>query len=1079
TDPDAPRPYLLDITGIVQAGRLELEWTYPSAVYEEATVRALAEETAAALRDLAEHCARPGAGGRTPSDFPLAGLDQARLDRLVGDGREVEDVLPLTPLQSGMLFHGLVDTDGAYVDRIAVRLAGVADPRAFAEAWQRVADRTPALRSAVHWRGLPHPVQVVARRAALPVRHLDRRELAPGQRESETERLLAQERATALDLTTAPLTRLTLAALPGDEVLLLWSTHHLILDGWSTGQLLTEVCEEYAALTGGPQAPRPVRRPFADFLGWLREQDEEAAEAHWADALAGFTERTPLPYDRRPAEAHRARSTAAVHRALDESLSARLRERAAAAGLTVNTVVEGAWALLLARYGGAEDVVFGTTVSGRPAELPGVESMIGLFINTVPTRIPIAAGGVLPWLRELQDRQSEGRRHDHLALPRIQALGELPAGEPLFDSMLVFENYPVDESAEARTGVRVVEVRADDATTFPWCLRAHLTDRLGFDLAYDPALFDRRTAEDAADRLALLLTALAEGLDGDLADLDLLTPADRELLAAWHSTARPAAPNSPLTLFAEQARRTPEAPAVRDGDRELTYRRLDAWSDGLAARLLAEGLAPEEPVALELDRSAEIVVAQLAVLKAGGAYLPVDLRAPEERRRALLARAGATRRLSAADVAAVRTEAANAPLPPADPDRLAYVMYTSGSTGEPKAVAVRHRDVASLATDGRFADGRCERVLLHSPVAFDAATFEVWAPLLTGGCVLVAPDGPVDAALLRRLAGPDGPTALWLTAGLFRLLAQDAPDCFAGLRTLWTGGDVVPAAAVRRVLAACPGLTVVDGYGPTETTTFATAHELTDAAAVPDTVPIGRPLDDRRVHVLDRRLRPVPPGFAGELYLAGEGVARGYLGRPGATAARFLADPYGPPGARMYRTGDLARRRSDGTVEFLGRADHQVKIRGFRVEPGEVEAALAAHPGVTDLAVVAREDRPGARRLVAYVVGPAGAEPEELRAFAARTLPDYLVPAAFVPLAALPLSRNGKLDRSALPAPGADHDGGPRERVEPRTAAERRTAELFGEVLGIRPPGVTEGFFELGGDSILSIRLTARLAEAF
>lgn len=320
----------------------------------------------------------------------------------------------------------------------------------------------------MHWRGLPHPVQLVARRAALPVRHLDWRALTAEQRAGGTERLLAEERAAGLDLGTAPLSRLALAALPGEEVLLLWSTHHVILDGWSTGQLLTEVCEEYAALTGGPQAPRPVRRPFADFLAWLREQDEQAAEDHWSGALAGFTERTALPYDRRPAGAHRARATAAVHRALDEALSARLRENAAAAGLTVNTLVEGAWALLLARYGGTADVVFGTTVSGRPAELPGVETMIGLFINTVPARVrPPATGGVLPWLRDLQDRQSDGRRHDHLALPRVQALSELPAGEPLFDSMLVFENYPVDESAADRTGVRVVEVRADDATTFP------------------------------------------------------------------------------------------------------------------------------------------------------------------------------------------------------------------------------------------------------------------------------------------------------------------------------------------------------------------------------------------------------------------------------------------------------------------------------------------------------------------------------------------------------------------------------------------------------------------------------------
>ncbi|WP_316528802.1 non-ribosomal peptide synthase/polyketide synthase [Kitasatospora brasiliensis] len=1087
TDPDEPRPYLLDVIGAVQDGRLELGWTYPPAVYDEATVRVLAEQTLDALRELAEHCASPGAGGRTPSDFPLAGLDQQQLDGLVGDGRDVEDVLPLTPLQSGMLFHGLVDQDGAYIDRIAVRLAGVADPGAFAEAWQLVTDRTPALRTSVHWRGLPHPVQLVSRHAELPVRRLDWRALTPERRAAETERLLAEERAAGLDLGTAPLSRLALAALPDGEVLLLWSTHHLILDGWSTGQLLTEVCEEYAARTGGPQAPRPVRRPFADFLAWLGEQDGRAAEEHWSAALAGFTERTVLPYDRRPAGAHRARATAAVHRALDEALSARLRNNGAAAGLTVNTLVEGAWALLLARYAGTEDVVFGTTVSGRPAELPGVETMIGLFINTVPCRVPLptrvgsAGGGVLPWLRELQDRQSDGRRHDHLALPRIQGLSELPAGEPLFDSMLVFENYPVDESAADRTGVRVVEVRADDATTFPWCLRAHLSGQLAFDLAYDPALFDERTAQDAADRLALLLTALADGLDGDLAALDRLTPADRDLLAAWRTTARPAAPSSPLTVFAERVRQAPDAPAVRDGDRELTYRGLDDWSDRLAARLLADGPAPEGRVALLMDRSAELVVAQLAVLKAGGSYLPVDLRAPEERRRALLDRAGAGLRLTAEQVTAARTGASAQDLPVADPDRLAYVMYTSGSTGEPKAVAVRHRDVASLATDSRFADGSCARVLLHSPVAFDAATFEVWAPLLNGGCVIVAPEGPVDATLLRRLAGPDGPTALWLTAGLFRLLAQDAPDCFTGLRTLWTGGDVVPAAAVRRVLAACPGLTVMDGYGPTETTTFATAHALSDAAAVPDTVPIGRPLDDRRVHVLDRRLRPVPPGCAGELYLAGEGLARGYLGRPGATAARFLADPYGPPGARMYRTGDLARRRPEGTVEFLGRADDQVKIRGFRVEPAEVEAALAAHPLVTDVAVVVREDRPGARRLVAYPVGAPDAvdafDPEELRAFAARTLPDYLVPAAFVPLAALPLSRNGKVDRSALPAPEAD--GERRSRTEPRTDAERRTTEVFAEVLGIRPPGTDRSFFELGGDSILSIRLAARLAEAF
>ncbi|MFE6524065.1 non-ribosomal peptide synthase/polyketide synthase [Streptomyces sp. NPDC057794] len=1080
TDPDAPRPYLLDITGVVQDGRLELGWTYPPAVYDESTVRALAEEMCAALREIAAHCARPDAGGRTPSDFPLAGLGRPELDRLVGDGRHVADVLPLTPLQAGMLFHGLVDTEGAYSDRVAVRLSGVGDPQGFATAWQQVADRTEALRTSVHWQGLPHPVQVVHRRVELPVTHLDWRGLTPEERSAATEELLAADRAAGMDLNTAPLTRVTLAALPGDEILLLWSSHHLALDGWSTGQLLTEVCERYAALTGGRAAPAPVRRPFADFLRWLRDQDETAAEAHWSRTLAGFSARTPLPYDRTPAEEHRARAAAVTSRRLDENLSARLRHSAARAGLTVNTVIEGAWALLLARHSGRDDVVFGTTVSGRPAELPGVESMIGMFINTVPTRIRVAGGGAVSWLREVQERQSDARRFDFLALPRIQALSETPAGEPLFDSMVVFENYPVDESATARTGVRVEEVRAEDAPTFPLCLRAHLGDRLGVDLAYDDGVFDPDTAERLADRLTVVLRALADALetDADVTGLEALTEDDHALLQRWNTTVRRTGPRSPVDLFAEQARRTPEAPALRDGDTQLTYRQLHDWSDAVASRLLAGGLRPEDRVALLMDRGAALVVAQLAVLKAGGAYVPVDARAPEDRRRTLIERAGATARLTAEDVTAARTPVPDAPLAaPADPDRLAYVMFTSGSTGEPKAVAVRHRDVAALATDSRFTGGVCERVLLHSPVAFDAATFEVWAPLLTGGCVVVAPSRPLDAALLRHLVHGSGLSALWLTAGLFRLLAQDAPDCFTGLRQVWTGGDVVPAAAVRRVLNACPGLTVVDGYGPTETTTFATSFALTDATDVPGTVPIGHPLDDMRVHVLDGRLRPVPPGCPGELYLAGEGVARGYLGRPGDTAARFLADPAGPPGSRMYRTGDLARRRPDGTVEFLGRADDQVKIRGFRVEPGEVEAVLAAHPAVTDVTVLAREDRPGSRRLVAYVVGTE--DVTALTEFARRSLPDYLVPSAFLVLPALPLSRNGKVDRAALPAPEPASGASEGAPAEPRTDAERRTVEVFADVLSVPRPGVRDDFFQLGGDSILSIRLAVRLSETF
>ncbi|RNG18647.1 non-ribosomal peptide synthase/polyketide synthase [Streptomyces botrytidirepellens] len=1085
TGRDAPdgetRTYLLEVTGAVQGGRLELGWTYPTLMYDEATVRRLAEDVVAALREIVAHCAEPGAGGRSPSDFPLARLDQRQVDLIAGDGRDVEDIYPLTPLQAGMLFHGLVDTQGAYFDQIALRIGGITDPDAFAAAWQRVVDRTPVLRSEVRWEGLEEPVQVVRRHVALPTARHDWRRLSPDGRQAALERLLAEDRAAGMELTRAPLTRIAVARLTDDEIMLVWTSHHLMLDGWSTGQLFAEVCENYAALTEGRTVAPPARRPFRDFLRWLREQDQERAERHWRDVLAGFGARTPLPYDRPPREAHRAASGALTRLELPREVSARLRETARSHGLTVNTVVQGAWALLLSRYGGEPDVVFGTTASGRPDGLPGVETMVGMFINTVPTRA-VADGGrdVMRWLRELQDQQSESRRFDFVSLARIQGLSELPAAEALFDSMVVFENYPFDEESASGAGIAIREVRAEDATNFPLCCRAYLGDRLGFDIAYDPALFDAATAERAARHLGTLLEGMADGAGRTLDDLRLLTDSEeRRAVREGNDTARPLPAGSLAELFAEQAARTPDAIAVTDGATALGYRDLDAWSGQLAAVLADSGVRAEDRVALLMDRSAALVVAQLAVVRAGGVYVPVDARAPRARQRELLEQAGAKIVLTADDVAAARDGERTPPAVPVDRDNLAYVMFTSGSTGVPKAVGVRHRDVAALALHRAFASGGHERVPLHSPVAFDAATYEVWVPLLRGGRVVVAPPGELDAAALRRLVTGHGVTGLWLTAGLFRLLAGDDPDCFAGLREVWTGGDVVPAAAVRRVLAACPGLTVVDGYGPTETTTFATAFPMAAADEVPEVVPIGGPLDNMRVYVLDARLRIVPPGVVGELFVAGEGVARGYLGRPGATAAAFLADPYGPAGERMYRTGDLARRRSDGTVEFVGRADHQVKVRGFRIEPGEVESVLTAHPGVADAAVVAREDRPGVKRLVAYVVpgGDRAVDGAELRTHVAAVLPEYMVPSAVVLLDALPLSRNGKLDRAALPAPGADPDRA--AYVAPRDEAERRTAAVLAEVLGVERVGAEDDFFVLGGDSILSIRLTSRLREAF
>jgi amino acid adenylation domain-containing protein len=553
---------------------------------------------------------------------------------------------------------------------------------------------------------------------------------------------------------------------------------------------------------------------------------------------------------------------------------------------------------------------------------------------------------------------------------------------------------------------------------------------------------------------------------------------------------------TPLSrAFARQAARTPGAVAVRDGDRRLDYRELDERADGLAHRLIELGAGPEAPVAIAMERSADLVVALLAVTKAGGYHLPLNGGWPPARAQRILADAGArilvahratqARRPLQAEAVLVADGVSAPPRPPAPgpraaapagpgaghPDQLAYVMYTSGSTGTPKGVAVTQQNVLDLVADRMFDAGGHDRVLMIAPYSFDPSTYELWVPLLRGGEIVVAPEGiEHDVAGLARLLAAADVTGLQVTAGLFRVIAEEYPECFAGVREVITGGDVVSPAAVRRVLEHAPGAVVRSAYGPTETTLFATQARWPDPAAVPAPVPIGLPLDGVAAHVLDEELRPVPDGTAGELYLGGAGLARGYLGRAALTAERFLADPHGPPGSRMYRTGDVVRRAPSGQLDFVGRSDGQVKIRGFRVEPGEVEAALSAGPDVRQVAVVARQDATGDKSLVAYVVGAGGAG---LREFAERRLAAYMVPAAFVRLDRLPVTASGKIDYQALPAPDAGAARGPARH--PRSPREEVLCELFAEVLGRGKVGADESFFELGGDSLRGTRLVSRI----
>ncbi len=1056
--PDAPRPHLIDVVGRVQQDRLQLTWHYSANRHDKATIAGLAAAMVMALRQIGAQRTRVGAATRRPSDFPLARLDQAAVDRLAT--REVADILPLTPMQAAMVFHSLSqDGRGAYFQQTSFVLDGITDPVRLARAWRRVVDRTPALRVGVVWADVPAPVQVVRERIGLPVRLLD---WTGEDREGNLADLLARDRAEGLDLDRPPLMRVTIARLSDDRVQVLWTFHHVLLDGWSAFGVLGDVAAAYAG------EPLPERPPFADYLHHLAAQDPSAAERHWRAVLAGVEAPTPLPFDRPRSTVTEVATTARLRVALSEEDTAGLYAFARANRLTPGTVVQGAWALLLARYSGQRTVSFGATVAGRPADLPGVDAMIGMFVNTVPVVATVdGAAPVAGWLRDLQDAQVDARRFEHTPLTSIQAWSEVPGGVDLLDSAVIFENYPV---AEARR-LRISELTAVESTTFPLSVTVYPHETLSLLVGWEPALFDEATVRTLAEHLTHLLRELPADPDRPVSAVPALTSAERDLvLGEWNDTATPVPDTTLVALLSEQAARTPAATAVVFEGRALTYAELDAATNRLANRLTAIGAGRGKVVAVKLPRSAELVAALIGVMKAGAAYLPLDPDLPAERADFLVADAGAVAVLDdeQAVMAPGDETAPEVPLSPAD---AAYVIYTSGSTGRPKGVVVPHRGVVNRLLWGqhRFGLTGHDRVLQKTPASFDVSVWEFFWPLVTGATLVVArPGGHRDPHYLADLIDTERVTTVHFVPSMLRafLAHADLSRC-TGVRRVLCSGEALPPDLASRLHAALD-VELHNLYGPTEASIEVSHWPCTPGDLV---VPIGRPTWNTRLYVLDADLTPLPPGATGELYLAGVQLARGYLNRPGLTAERFAADPFGPAGARMYRTGDLARWTAGGAVEYLGRADDQVKIRGFRIEPGEVQAVLAEEPDVAEAAVVVRDGM-----LVAYVT-PATADTTGLRAVAAAKLPEHMVPSAIVPLRELPLTTSGKLDRRALPDPG--YAAPVAAYVAPGTATEQVVADIWAEVLELPRVGVSDNFFVLGGDSLLSLRVTARVNAAF
>ncbi|VVP79795.1 D-alanine--poly(phosphoribitol) ligase subunit 1 [Pseudomonas fluorescens] len=1077
------------VNGRVYGGELSLNWTFSCERFAPEAIQRLADGYSAALQALIEHCLLADTAGVTPSDFPLTGLDQPQLDALPVSARDIEDIYPMSPMQMGMYFHSMAEPDAQlYINQTSVPVEGLDVDRLVA-AWDTVIARHEVLRSSFHSSaGSAEPLQVVHRMARLPVTVLDWRDR---QVDEQVLAELAHQCAANFDLRTAPLMRLTLARLGEDRHQLIWTRHHLLMDGWSNSQLLAEVFVAYA---GHPLPAKQGR--YRDYIAWLQAQPQAALEQFWKTRLHGLESPTLLAECVYPRPQADLTGHAALYLDWDPQRTRVLREQAQRLRVTPNTLVQAVWLILLQRYSGRQQVCFGATVAGRPASLPGAEQMLGLFINTLPIiQAPAPDQAFDEWLLQLQACNLEVRDHEHASLADVQRWAGQGA-QGLFDSIIVFENYPVDERLQGigQGELRFGQAQGRDVTHYAMDLAVNLGERLNIEFLYLRNRFTEQATALIRDSFEYLLLSVLEQPRQSIGNLGILGHTQQARLAE-DNRLRPVIDKAPSLLDRLQSRvlERPEALAVACGDVRLTFAQLERRANRLAHQLLAQGVGPEVLVGIALERSVEVIVAFYAVLKAGGAYVPLDIDYPPERLKWIAENSGMSLMLTQRSVASrlpqlarvprlaldeldLDTDCNPAPAVKVDGDGLAYVIYTSGSTGMPKGVAVARGPLLMhcQAIIERYGMDAATRELLFMSFAFDGAQERWLSTLLAGGALVLRDNRLWTAEETWDALHAHGISIACFPPAYLQQLAEHAQgrDNPPPVQVYCFGGDAVAEASFELVRRNLRPRWITNGYGPTETVVTPLLWKAAEGDVCGAAVaPIGQRVGERTLHVLDDQLNPLPHGVAGELYIGGQGLARGYRGQPGLSAERFVADPFAGEGGRLYRTGDLVRLREDGVVDYLGRVDHQVKVRGFRIELGEIEACLRRDASVRDAVVVAR-DLQGSRQLIGYVVCTAGEQAgERLRASLQAQLPDYMVPAHIVVLAALPLSPNGKVDRKALPDP----DLRQHEYLAPRNALEQALAHIWQEVLELAQVGVTDNFFELGGDSLRTLKVLSKV----
>ncbi|MEH1869056.1 MAG: amino acid adenylation domain-containing protein [Nostoc sp.] len=1038
--------------------------------------------------------------------------------------KDIEAIYPLSPMQQGMLFHTLYQPESRiYFEQFRFTIHGDLNKSAFEQAWQQVVQRHAALRSLFVWKNRKQPVQVVRKQVNLTWINRDLHLFSTEEQQKQITSFLNIDKEQSFELDKAPLMRFVLFRLANETYHFVWSFHHILLDGWSWPILFKEIFAFYESITNNQPLYLAPTRSYRDYINWLQQQDLSSAEEFWRRTLEGFTASTPLVVEQAVGQIAHQQTSYIRHQHLSAEATATLKSFAQQHHLTLSTLIQAAWALLLSRYSGESDVVFGATVSGRPHNLSGVESMVGLFINTLPVRVKIPeTADLLPWLVQLQQEHIEREQYSYTSLVDIQGVSEIPRNQPLFESIVVFENYPVNLTLQALPGnLKIADRQALGETNYSLTVVAIPSDELVIKINYDRDRFDADTIDRMIGHLLTLLQGIVTNSHRSAGELPLLTPAEQNLLLVeWNATQAANPINDCIhQLFEQQVEKTPESVAVVYENQQLTYQELNQRANQLAYHLQRLGIKPDAPVGICLERSLEAAIAILATLKAGGACVPLDPTYPPDRLAFMLADTGATVVLTQASLKSLLEQDFHHHLilldeaweeidkesdinlqTDTEADNLAYVIYTSGSTGTPKGTLVPHRSLTNLIEHHQAKMATGVGVLQFASLSFDVSYHEMFAAWGLGGTLYMIPESDrKDLDKLIQLLAKEPIAKVFLPVTLWQQLAEiygDEEHLFKNIREAIACGEQLqitqPMIKLFQRLENCR---LYNLYGPTEAD-LVTAYTFSqEPDKWPIYPPIGKPAVNVQVYLLDRNLQPVLIGVPGELYVSGDGLARGYLNRPDLTNQKFVPNPFAKPEGfssysplptphsqrRLYKTGDLAKYLPDGNIEFLGRIDDLVKVRGFRVELGEVEAVLSKHPQIKQAVAKVFGQSAREKYLVAYFVPIQGQTLtiEELRNFIQDQLPDYMIPSAFVQMESFPLTPNGKVNRRALSEPTTSRPELAQTFVAPRTPTEEILAGIWRDVLGLEQVGIYDNFFNLGGHSLLATQVISLTRKAF